>query len=102
MNVLKLVLGLLLAATLVVFGAQNTQSVRFHFIVWETPSVPVVLAIAIAVLLGVLLSWIVSVPGRIHGMRQRRILQHEVDAYGRVTADGDHSEATTPDGESRS
>ncbi|MDA1009974.1 MAG: LapA family protein [Chloroflexi bacterium] len=103
MNVLKLILGLVLAAVLVVFGAQNTQSVAFHFIAWETPSVPVVLAIAIAVLMGVLLSWIVSVPGRFHGMRQRRSLQHEVQAHDRVTADAvDRPEATTTEDEPRS
>jgi uncharacterized membrane protein YciS (DUF1049 family) len=62
MNVLKLVVGLGFASALVVFGAQNTQSVSFHFLVWDTASVPVVLALAIAVLVGVLLSWIVSVP----------------------------------------
>jgi uncharacterized integral membrane protein len=101
-NVLKLILGLLLAAALVVFGAQNTQSVSFHFVVWDTPAVPVVLALAIAVLVGVLLSWIVSIPGRFHGMRQRRSLQHEVDAHSRITAAGDQPEATTPDGELRS
>lgn len=86
MNVLKLIAGLLLASGLVVFGAQNTQSVSFRFIAWETPSVPAVLALAVAVLLGVLLSWIVSVPGRFRGMRQRRGLQHEVDARDRLTA----------------
>jgi uncharacterized integral membrane protein len=102
MNVLKLILGLLLAAALVVFGAQNTQSVSFHFIAWETPSVPVVLALAIAVLLGVLLSWIVSVPGRFRGMRQRRSLQHEVEAHERSTvAAADRSEPTPPDNEPR-
>jgi uncharacterized integral membrane protein len=90
-NVFKLIVGLLLAAGLVVFGAQNTQSVSFHFIAWETPSVPVVLALAIAVLAGVLLSWIVSIPGRFRGRRQRRTLQDEVEAHERAsttTVDG--------------
>jgi uncharacterized integral membrane protein len=101
-NVLKLIVGLLLAALLVVVGAQNTQSVTFRFIVWETPAAPVALGLAIAVVIGVLLSWIVSVPGRIHGMRQRRSLQHEVDAHARIIAAGDHAEATTPGSEPRS
>lgn len=103
MNVLKLILGLLLAAALVVFGAQNTQSVSFHFIAWETPAVPVVLALAIAVLLGVLLSWIVSVPGRFRGMRQRRSLQHEVEAHERSNAvAADRPDPTPVDHEPRS
>ena len=101
MNILKLIVGLLLAAVLVVVGAQNTQSVTFRFIEWETPAVPMALGLAIAVLIGVLLGWIVSVPGRIHGMRQRRSLQHEVDAHARVTTAGDHAEAT-PGAEPRS
>ena len=99
MNILKLIVGLLLAAVLVVVGAQNTQSVTFRFIEWETPAVPMALGLAIAVLIGVLLGWIVSVPGRIHG--QRRSLQHEVDAHARVTTAGDHAEAT-PGAEPRS
>lgn len=99
MNVLKLIVGLLLAGVLVVLGAQNTQSVMFRFIVWETTAIPVALGLAIAVLVGVLLGWIVSVPGRIHGMRQRRSLQHEVDAHARVTTAGDHAEAATPGSE---
>ncbi len=86
MNVLKLTVGLLIAAGLVVFGAQNTQSVTFRVFAWETPSTPAVLALAVAVLLGVLLGWIVSVPGRFRGMRQRRGLQHEAEARDRAAA----------------
>lgn len=98
MNILKLILGLLLTATLVVLGAQNTQSVSFHFLSWETPAAPVVLALAIAVLVGVLLSWIVSVPGRFRGMRQRRGLQREIDEHARTTTTvADDAEATTTD-----
>ncbi len=66
MNVFRLIIGVLAATALVVFGVQNTQSVSFHFLVWDTPSVPVLLALAIAVLLGALVSWIVSIPGRFH------------------------------------
>jgi len=85
-NIFKLTLGVVLIAVLVVFGAQNTQSVSFHFVTWETSTVPVVLALAIAVLVGVLLSWIVSVPGRFSGMRQRRSLQHEIDVHAQNSA----------------
>lgn len=80
MTVLKLVLGLLVASALVVFGAQNTQSVSFHFLIWDTPSVPVVLAIAIGVLLGVVLSWVASIPGRVRGRLERRTLAREAKA----------------------
>ena len=79
MNIFRLSLGILVAALLVVVGAQNTQSVAFHFLFWETRSMPVMLALAIAVLLGALLAWIVSIPGRYRGMRSHRDLQHRVD-----------------------
>jgi uncharacterized integral membrane protein len=84
-NALRLALGILIAATLVVFGAQNTQSISFHFMGWDTTSIPVVLALAIALALGVLLAWIVSIPGRFRGRRERRTLQHQVDAHEQPT-----------------
>lgn len=79
MNIISLMLALVIAAALVVFGAQNTQSVRFHFLTWETPAIPVVLALAIALLLGALLAYLVSVPGRFRGMRSRRRLRRQVE-----------------------
>jgi len=85
MNALRLILGLLIATMLVVFGAQNTQSVSFHFLGWDTPSIPVVLAVAIAVALGALLAWTVSLPGRYRGRRDRRALQHQLQAQERTT-----------------
>jgi len=86
MNIVTLLLVLLLAAVLVVFGAQNTQSVSFHFLGWETPALPVVLALAIALALGAVLSWIVSVPGRFRGMRNTRSLRHQVEDQERRSA----------------
>lgn len=97
MNIVKLVIGLVVAAALVVFGAQNTQSVTFDFLVWETPSVPVVLVVAIAVLLGVVISWLVSIPGRFRGMRRRRELQHQVESQDRVTAASHDTPAAHPE-----
>lgn len=79
MNIFRLSLGLLVATILVVVGAQNTQSVTFHFLFWETRAMPVVLALAIAVFLGALLAWIVSIPGRYRGMRSHRDLQHRAE-----------------------
>lgn len=80
MNILSLLLALLIAAVLVVFGAQNTQSVSFQFLAWKTPAVPVVLALAIALGVGALLAWVASVPGRFRGMRSNRSLRHRVEA----------------------
>jgi uncharacterized integral membrane protein len=64
----------------VVFGAQNTQSVTFHFLVWDAGPAPVIFAVFAAALVGVLLGWIVSAPGRFRGMRSRRKLEHQVAA----------------------
>jgi uncharacterized integral membrane protein len=80
MSSLKLIAGLMLASSLVVFGAQNTQSVTFHFLMFEAGPAPVVFAVFAAALLGVLLGWIVSAPGRFRGMRRRRDLEHQVIA----------------------
>ena len=77
---LKLVTGLILATALVVFGAQNTQTVTFHFLVWDAGPAPVIFAVFAAALVGVLLGWIVSTPGRFRGMRRRRSLEHQVTA----------------------
>jgi uncharacterized integral membrane protein len=72
MRSLKLIAGLIVATILVVFGVQNTQMVTFHFLMFTAPSVPMVLALFVAALLGVLLGWILSVPGRFRRRRQRR------------------------------
>ncbi len=83
MNTFKLIVALLVAAALVVFGAQNTDSVGFHFLVWDTPSVPAVLALAVAVLLGVLLGWLASAPGRFRARRRRRDLERQLGTRAR-------------------
>ena len=82
---LKLLTGLALATGLVVFGAQNTQSVTFHFLVWDVGPAPVIFAVFAAALAGVVLGWIVSAPGRFRDMRQRRSLEHEVTAARQET-----------------
>jgi hypothetical protein len=62
MSSLKLIAALLVAMVLVVFGAQNTQAVTFHFLTFKAPSTPMVLALFMAALLGALLGWIISAP----------------------------------------
>ena len=86
---IKLVAALILAAILVVFGAQNTQSVTFHFLVFEAGPAPVVLVVFVAAILGALLGSIVSAPGRFRGMRQRRDLEHQIASV--------HERSATPD-----
>jgi uncharacterized integral membrane protein len=83
MNSPKLIAALLLVTAAVVFGAQNTQAVTFHFLVFKLPSVPLVLPVFGGVLVGALLGWAVSAPGNFRRMRQRRGLQSEVAAHER-------------------
>ena len=83
---MKLIVGLILAMALVVFGAQNTQLVTFHFLMFDAGPAPVIFAVFAAALVGALLSWIVSAPGRFRGMRRRRDLEHQVAAAERAAA----------------
>ena len=87
MGSMKLIVGLIIAAAVVLFGAQNTQAVTLHFVVFKVPSVPMVLALIAAVVLGVLLGWIVSAPGRFRRMRQRRGLEGQIAAQQRAAAE---------------
>lgn len=86
MSSLKLIVGLVVAAAVVLFGAQNTQAVTIHFLVFKVSAVPMVLALVAAVVLGVFLGWIVSAPGRFRRMRQRRGLQGQVAAQQQAAA----------------
>jgi uncharacterized integral membrane protein len=95
MSTVKLIAGLLLAIVLVVFGAQNTQAVTIHFLLFKAPATPMVLALFVAALLGTLLGWIVSAPGRFRLMRERRGLQGQVAAHEREAAHEDAAAAAT-------
>jgi uncharacterized integral membrane protein len=86
MNSPKLFVGLILAIVVVVFGAQNTQAVTFHFLVFKVPAVPLVLPLFAAILLGALLAWAVTAPGRFRGMRARKGLESQVAAHQRSDA----------------
>ena len=85
MNTTKLFAALILATAIVVFGAQNTQAVTFHFLLFKVPAVPLVLPLFGAVLLGAILAMIVAAPGRFRRMRQRQGLQSEVAAHDQAT-----------------
>jgi uncharacterized integral membrane protein len=80
MNSVKLIVALLLGTVLVVFGAQNTQAVTLHFLLFKLPSEPLVLALSAAVFLGALLAWIVTAPGQLRRRRERHGLEGQVQA----------------------
>ncbi|MDQ2744608.1 MAG: lipopolysaccharide assembly protein LapA domain-containing protein [Chloroflexota bacterium] len=96
MSSLKLIAALIVAIVLVVFGAQNTQAVTFHFLMFKAPSTPMVLALFLAALLGALLGWIVSAPGRFRSMRERRDLQGQVAAHQQEAVAATDMEQTQP------
>jgi uncharacterized integral membrane protein len=102
MSTVKLIAGLLLATIIVVFGAQNTQSVTLHFLMLTFPAAPMVLALFAAALIGALLGWIVSAPGRFRRMRERQGLQGQVRAHEDAEAildrrhDADSGSTETP------
>ena len=96
MNTMKLIVALVIAAVLVVFGAQNTQLVTFHFLTFELGPAPVILAVFAAAIAGALLAWIVSAPGRFRGMRRRRDLEHQVAAANERDAQGARAISAPP------
>lgn len=75
---MKLIAFLMIATALAVLGAQNTQSVTFRFFFWDVAGVPIVAALFAAVLVGALLGWMMSAPGRFRGMLRRRDLQRQL------------------------
>lgn len=86
MNALYLVVGLLLGIVLVAFGAQNAQPVSLHFFTWNTQPIPLVLALGVAMVLGMLLALVLSIPGRIRARRQRQELLRQVEAQSRLAS----------------
>lgn len=85
MGSLKLIVALVIATVLVVFGAQNTQAITLHFLMFKLPSAPTVLALFVAVLLGALLGWIVTAPDRFRRRRELRGLKGQVQAQSETT-----------------
>ena len=79
MTIVALIAALFIAVLLVLFGAQNAQPVSLHFFSWESSAVPLVLALGVAVLLGALLTFVVTLPGRLSAWRERRGMQHRLD-----------------------
>jgi len=95
-TIVALIGVLFIATLLVVFGAQNAQPVSLYFFRWESSPVPLVLALGLAMLLGALLSFLVSFPGRVQAWRERRGLRHEVEAQHVAAARPESSAARSP------
>jgi len=78
MRTVVLILTLLVAILLVIFGAQNTQLVSVHFLMIDTGSVSLALVIIISAVIGAVLASLIGVWGSIRrGFRGRRIDQQK-------------------------
>lgn len=60
-----LLLALILAGVLALFGAQNTETVTLHFLWFTARAMPLSLAILGGAMIGALLSFLVGLPGRV-------------------------------------
>ena len=79
MRTVVLILVLLVAILLVIFGAQNTQLVSVHFLMIDTGSVSLALVIVISAVIGAVLASLITVWGSIRrGFRGRRADQQKV------------------------
>ena len=73
MGRLLLIIVLVLALVLAIFGAQNTQNVRVNFFGWRTDFMPLFVVILISALAGAMLAMITGIQSRIStGLRLRR------------------------------
>ena len=74
---LTLILALLLAGVLALFGAQNTEAVTLHLLWFSASAMPLSVAILGGALLGALLSALVGLPGRVQRARREGDLRRQ-------------------------
>src|SRR5438309_2643414 len=78
MGMLMVVLMLIVAGVLALFGAQNTEPIALHFLWFTVRSLPVSVAILGGAVLGALLSLGVSLPSRLRHKLTVRALKRQV------------------------
>jgi uncharacterized integral membrane protein len=84
MPIVILILMLIVAMLLVVFGAQNTQLVNIHFLMIDTGYVSLSLVIVISAVIGAVLASLLTVWGSIRsGFRGRRANKQQADLAAR-------------------
>ena len=84
MRIVILILMLVVAMLLVIFGAQNTQLVNVHFLMIDTGYVSLSLVIVISAVIGAVLASLLTVWGSIRrGFRGRRADQQQADREAR-------------------
>lgn len=68
---IRLFIGILLGAAIVVFAAQNTGEVTYSFLFWEVTA-PQLLVLLAVYLMGIITSWLVLGLSRLSGRRRKR------------------------------
>ena len=89
------VLAVILAGVLALFGVQNTETVTLHFLWFSARAMPLSLAIVGGAVVGALLSLVVGLPGRVRrglkggDLRRRSARQQSEIARLQATATRD-------------
>lgn len=93
MGQFTVLLALILAGVLALFGAQNTATVTLHFLWFSAHALPLSLAILGGAVIGALLSFLVALPGRVRGaltggqLKRQTTRQERQIAYLHAAAD---------------
>jgi uncharacterized integral membrane protein len=87
MAIFWVVIGLLLATLLWTFGAQNSQSVDLQYFGLYLRGASLWVVAIVPILLGLLLGFLTSLPGRIRGMMSSRRLRGQLAEHERTIAE---------------
>ena len=67
----RLFIGILMGAAIVIFAAQNTGDVTYTFLFWQVTA-PRLLVLLAVYLMGIVTSWLVLGLSRLSGWRRKR------------------------------
>jgi uncharacterized integral membrane protein len=70
----------LLVLVLAIVGVQNSTLITIHFLGWQTSVLPLWVIMVAALVSGMLLVTLITIPGRIHRYRTTRQLRHQLAA----------------------
>lgn len=102
---MALIIGIIMGAAVVVFALQNVQTVMVTFLGWGFEG-SVALIVILALLAGIIISWLMAIPSLLKGMVTESRLRGHNDALHReleihkqklAETEGKLSEAKEPD-----
>jgi|GEM_PF-1157632 len=73
-----LIIGLLIAIVIAAFASFNSTPVSLNLIFWKMANVPLSLVVLFAVLLGVVMSALLGIPGYLRNSRARKSLEKKI------------------------